>query len=107
MTDEAKKIRDAKFLAGYLRSAYAESAPAKMRFLEAADLIESLSAELEQTKRERDAAVMDLKTLVHSCSACNICAHYAFDEEDESRTCADCDVETCSNWQWCGVQKEE
>ena len=36
--------------------------------------------------------------------ACETCAHYAFDEEDESSICADCDVD--SNWQWRGVEVE-
>lgn len=35
---------------------------------------------------------------------CETCAHYAFDEEDESSICADCDVD--SNWQWRGAEVE-
>ena len=69
MTNEVKS------LAGYLRIAYAESAPAKMRFLEAADLIESLSAELEQVKRERDAAVEDIKEAAKTGCLCYVCTH--------------------------------
>jgi hypothetical protein len=52
------------------------------------------------------AAVKDMKMLAHSDSVCDTCAHYAFDEEDESRACTDCDVETYNNWQWRGVEVE-
>lgn len=93
-----------------------------------ADLIESLSAQLEQVEKERDglnimlaqaqamletwtkerdAAVADLKLIVNGDFSCAICGHYAYDEDDESRICADCDVETYSNWQWRGVQEVE
>ena len=57
-----------------------------------------------QLERERDAAVEDMKMLAHSDSMCDTCAHYAFDEEDESRACTDCDVETYNNWQWRRVE---
>ena len=36
--------------------------------------------------------------------SCAICGHYAYDEDDESRICADCNVDTYSNWQWRGVE---
>ena len=94
----------------------------------AADIIESLTAQLEQVEmerdglnimlaqaqamletrtNERDAAVADLKLIVSGDFSCAICGHYAYDEDDESRICADCDVETYSNWQWRGVQEVE
>jgi len=60
----------------------------------AADLIESLSAELEQVKRERDAAMQDL------IPSCSICVHNRglkkWDDE-----CIDCYDK--SKWQWRGV----
>lgn len=61
-------------------------------------------AYIQQLERERDAAVRDLELIAYSNSKCETCAHYAFDEEDESRACADCDVETYCNWKWRGVQ---
>lgn len=36
----------------------------------AADLIESLSAQLEQVTRERDAAVEDMRTKAYYCETC-------------------------------------
>lgn len=61
----------------------------------AADLIESLSAELEQVKRERDAAVRDL---VHLCA---ICVHDRGFYEFDDAVCTQC----CDNskWQWRGA----
>ena len=71
-------------------------------FLRIADLIESLSAELEQVKRERDAAVEDLKGL------CDVCAHRV---TCDGPWCGDCDefngcTSPCNNWQWRGVKEE-
>lgn len=59
---------NAKWYADYLRIAYAESAPVKMRFLEAADMIESLSEQIEQVTRERDAAVYMLDGECYACT---------------------------------------
>lgn len=64
-----------------------------------ADLIESLSAELEQVKRERDAAVEDLK----GDSFCRTCAHYG-NGECISNDCHDCINRY--NWQWRGVKND-
>ena len=72
----------------------------------AADLIASLSEQLEQVTRERDAAIKDLKLIISGDLSCAICGHYAYDEDDESRICADCDVDTYSNWHWRGVEVE-
>ena len=81
---------------------------------EAADLIESLAAELEQVKqerdglnillgqaqsmletrtRERDAAVKD----IYSMKACALCKHYPSGEECETYflLCIECDNEKC------------
>ena len=61
---------------------------------DAAHLIESLSAELEQAKRERDAAKHDL------IPSCAICAHNRGLKkwDDECNDCYD-----KSKWQWRGV----
>lgn len=75
-------------------------------FAKSADLIESLYAQLEQVTKERDAAVEDLKLIISGDLSCVICGHYAYDEDDESRICADCDVDTYSNWQWRGMEVE-
>ena len=89
----------------------------------AADLIESLLAELEQVKderdglnimltqtqtvletrtRERDAAVEDLRKL----KTCKNCVGYAefLKEDGNIDRCMECDER--SNWQWRGVKEE-
>ena len=68
------------------------------RARKAADLIESLSAELEQVKRERDAAVEDLKDF---CS-CHHCQHYKRDCNDK------CYFVTGlkPDWRWRGVKND-
>ena len=68
-------------------------------FTAAANMIESLSAELEQVKRERDAAVEDLKDF---CS-CHHCQHYKRDCNDK------CYFVTGlkPDWQWRGVMSDE
>ena len=76
----------------------------------AADLIESLCAELEQVKRERDAAVEELKEYL----TCHGCTNDSFCKKDYP-VCDGCELVKCpcysctglSNWQWCGVRKEE
>jgi hypothetical protein len=67
----------------------------------AADSIESLAAELEQVKRERDAVVEDLKKR----SECNVCAHqhHRSAEDYLKSSCMNC-VNFC-NWQWRGVNE--
>lgn len=68
-----------------------------------ADLIESLSAELEQVKRERDAAVEDLRGM------CCLCTHF-----NDNNFCFEC-MHFCpfddeyfhkDHWQWRGPQEE-
>ena len=71
----------------------------------AANLIESLSAELEQVKRERDAAVEDLRTHGMLCVLC-------LNEKKSVNTepCKSCSHASTSNrhtnWQWRGVKEE-
>ena len=113
---------DAKWYANWVRMLPAESAPEKMRNLEAADLIETLAAELEQVKqerdglsikltsatsaaetykRERDAAVRELKNKF----GCTMCTHQApkgFDDYIKN-DCMDC-INFC-NWQWRGKKE--
>ena len=70
-----------------------------------ADLIESLSAELTQVKRERDAAVEDL------WGVCRACIHY-----NDGKIICCCKFEECTHgaddwdsedhWQWRGVKEE-
>lgn len=64
--------------------------------LAVADLIESLSAELEQVKDERDGLLKQLR------GDCGICAHW--------QECVDSDFACCHSypncWQWRGVQEE-
>lgn len=69
----------------------------------AADLIESLSAQLDQVTRERDAAVEDMK-IIRSCRQCKTWQEYFKDNGDVS-PCEDCDM--YSNWQWRGVEVED
>lgn len=61
----------------------------------AADLIESLSAELEQVKRERDAAV---ETMAEN-PRCETCKHYT-----PGYFCLGC--KRGDKWQWRGVKEE-
>ena len=68
----------------------------------AANLIESISAELEQVKRERDAAVEDVRLAVCDDLKCSTCMY----KGNESHMCDDCDVHTFCNWQWRGVKEE-
>ena len=50
-----------------------------------ADMIEQLSAEFEQVKRERDAMLVDMKTL----APCDVCMH--------KKTCCYISCEDCKN----------
>ena len=67
-------------------------------FILAADLIESLAAELEQVKRERDAAVEDLSAH-RPCDACGL-------YELQGVRCMQCRRYTeRPYWQWRGVKE--
>lgn len=145
MTDETKRCvealrtchsnedcRDCKFV----DSDKDEMSCVNILFVNAADLIESLSAELEQVKqerdglnillgqaqsmldtrtRERDAAVEDLKRAEYwTCEHCKFNLIPAPCGES-NMDCDSCKFENCicrdcienSRWQWRGVQEEK
>lgn len=106
-------------------SGYEPDVPCQIN-LTAADLIESLSAELEQVKqerdglnillaqsqsmlktrtRERDAAMQDLDEMHYNiCGTCKYCEF-----EANAKPCASCDFgtgEELGNWQWRGVKED-
>lgn len=72
------------------------------------DVTKNLTEELERVKRERDAAIADLK---HGDN-CDICAHTACvrDCDFECDTCTfDCKCRTCRdecNWEWRGIKED-
>lgn len=73
----------------------------------AADLIESLSAQLDQVTRERDAAVNSMR------GKCTECIHdYPGITHLDGTVCNDCMFNGTAyaphtdNWQWRGVEKE-
>lgn len=101
-----QKCDDGGFCDGCDYKDEADSTGACKVMSKAADVIERLSAELEQVKRERDAAVKDIPR------ACGYCKHFKHDVE-----CCDipgcCDNPDCwnisgvnSGWEWRGVCKE-
>lgn len=57
-----------------------------------------LRAELERTKRERDAAVRD----IYSMAACDICKHY----DANDNICTKPMVESYKCFEWRGVQAD-
>lgn len=80
--------------------------------------IEQLQSELEQVKRERDAAVNEIKACydiqgiddyypIYDLGICMCCSHYS-DVVDrangEELACYDC--QNASNWQWRGVKED-
>jgi hypothetical protein len=71
-----------------------------------ANLVKDISAELERVKKERDAAVKDLRTFTEPCRAC---AHVG--SEDICRECRFELIEghhiTRTGWEWRGVKEEE
>lgn len=58
--------------------------------------------ELAQVKRERDAAVEDMRAICTLFEACWCCKHRGEDDEP-SNDCMDCN-KAC-NWEWRGVQE--
>lgn len=85
---------------------------------EAADAISKLQSELEQAKRERDAAVNEIKACydiqgiddyypIYDLAICMRCSHYSDDVDranGEELACGDC--QNASNWQWRGVKED-
>lgn len=77
-------------------------------FAKAADLIESLSAQLEQVTRERDALLDELK------GECDVCANRKDCtapkcRKSQHKECEECPCRTCiidTNWKWEGVEVE-
>ena len=74
-----------------------------------ADLIESLSAQLDQVTRERDAAVRMLDGECHACTH-NSCGEPSR-EKEVCRTCLNNEdawwgYELKDHWQWRGAEKE-
>ena len=65
----------------------------RSNWYESVETIVQLRAELEQVKRERDAAVADLKSVEY----CTHCAHLSHE----------CSATSCKGWEWRGPQKEE
>lgn len=64
---------------------------------EASDAIEKLQSELEQAKKERAAAVEDLKSICEdSGDGCGICKHLPCAEKHGR----------CIGWQWRGVKED-
>ena len=63
-----------------------------------------IAAELEQVKRERDAAVADLKTMVDKHGECVGCK---FGNGKEGCRDVECDTHAHNHWQWRGPMKEE
>ena len=87
----------------YLNSDTLEKPCVNILFSDAADLIESLSGQLEQVTRERDAAVKCLSEF----APCSECACY----KDNGGNCSGelyCKShDTGFAWQWRGVQEVE
>ena len=79
--------------------------------------IEQLQSELEQVKRERDAAVNEIKACydiqgiddyypIYDLGICMCCSHYSDDVDranGEELACGDC--QNASNWQWRGAKE--
>lgn len=80
----------------------------------AADLIESLSAQLEKVTRERDAAVNMLKEHA-ACDDCKRFGEVKCPEKDSFFDCIFCSNEECicnncengDRWQWRGAEVKE
>lgn len=89
---------------------YVYEEPEDILLNEAAEMLQDLAAELEQVKRERDAALTDLWNM---CS-CKKCKHIGSSATDDSK-CGDCWLRTVpghpelshrTNWEWRGLCKE-
>lgn len=88
--------KDAKWYAGWLRTASTPTAEEKLTVIETAEFIENLASELEAVKRERDYYRNGLK-LELGCNACRY--------DEDSPECFNNTCMTCENWEWRGVQE--
>lgn len=62
-------------------------------------------SELEQIKRERDAAVSDLAKICKGFNACWRCKHYTAADTPPA-VCIECNNRGKErNWEWCGPQE--
>ena len=112
MTEEAKKIvealrichsnedcRDCKFI----DSDKDEMSCVNVLFVKAADLIESLSEQLEQVTSERDAAIRDFTEAMKYSESCMFCKYLS--GTDDEVDCNKPKIMPCENcWQWRGVE---
>lgn len=127
MTDKARKCMEScrEWYQAFSNSGKGNERSVK-ELLTTADLIESLCAELEQVKqerdglnillgqaqsmletrtRERDAAVEDLRKVCQATEVCFCCkSHNTNYTEYVSNDCMDC-IRHC-NWQWRGVNED-
>lgn len=69
-------------------------------FGETVALIESLSAQLDQVTRERDAAVSDFTEFANSAAICVFCKDFEFDKP------CDKDISREDCWRWRGEEVE-
>ena len=97
MTEEARRLIDALRQIDENDCEY-EARDVVTNLNKAANLIESLSAQLDQVTRERDAAVEDM-ILGRICATCR------YHNNSATSKCAGC-LSWHSNWQWRGVEKE-
>lgn len=131
MTDDVKRIVDALRTCHsnedcrdckYIESDKDEMSCVNMLFVDTADLIESLAAELEQVEQERDGlnilltqaqSMLETRTRERDVAvediprACGYCKHYEenTDQCTNSLPCA-CVSGINTRWQWRGVRED-
>ena len=91
--------KDAKWYAGWVRLANAQSADEKLTNLETAEFIENLAAELETVKRERDALIT---AIPHYCDNCKHVDNAYGEPPCPSREEYEFGDE-CTGWEWLGL----
>lgn len=100
--------KDAKWYAGLVRNAYAQTTEEKLINLETAEFIEHLAAELEAVKRERDALKHDFLSLAcEGFSSCYFCAHFKPDEAPCKHTLEIGAEDIGDCFEWRGVKETE
>ena len=119
MSDDAKRIvQDMREWHEAFRKYGKDGERCVKAFLEAADLIENLSVELEQVKRERDAAIADMEGI--QGNICRVCKHYYQPDPHVGKwSCRvlgeywadicdhDGELVECSTFEWRGVQDDD